>query len=43
MNPNAQVIIDIIPEVEQIIGKQQPVEQLGATEAQIRNSLPCQQ
>ncbi|MEH1938950.1 MAG: AAA family ATPase [Nostoc sp.] len=36
LNPNAQVIIDIIPELEQIIGKQPPVEQLGATEAQNR-------
>ncbi|MBP5972244.1 AAA family ATPase [Brasilonema sp. CT11] len=34
LNPNAQIIIDVIPEVEQIIGKQQPVELLGSTEAQ---------
>ncbi|MEI2582034.1 AAA family ATPase [Scytonema sp. PRP1] len=39
LNPNAQVIIDIIPELEQIIGKQPPVEQLGATEAQNRFNL----
>ncbi|WP_208341449.1 ATP-binding protein, partial [Aetokthonos hydrillicola] len=39
LNPNAQVIIDIIPELEQIIGKQLPVEQLGATEAQNRFHL----
>jgi len=39
LNPNAQVIIDVIPEVEQIIGKQQPVEQLGAIEAQNRFHL----
>ncbi|MEH2159367.1 ATP-binding protein, partial [Nostoc sp.] len=39
LNPNAQVIIDVIPELEQIIGKQQPVEQLGATEAQNRFNL----
>ncbi|MDZ7969787.1 MAG: AAA family ATPase [Nostoc sp. DedSLP03] len=36
LNPNAQVIIDIIPELEQIIGKQPLVEQLGATETQNR-------
>ena len=36
---NAQVIIDIIPELEQIIGKQQPVEELAATEAQNRFNL----
>ncbi|WP_334729060.1 AAA family ATPase [Nostoc sp.] len=34
LNLNAQIIIDVIPEVEQIIGKQQPVELLGSTEAQ---------
>ncbi|AUB42252.1 Serine/threonine protein kinase [Nostoc flagelliforme CCNUN1] len=39
LNPNAQVIIDVIPEVEQIIGKQLPVEQLGATETQNRFNL----
>ncbi len=39
LNPNAQVIIDVIPEVEQIIGKPQPVEQLGATEVQNRFNL----
>ena len=39
LNPNAQVIIDVIPELEQIIGKQQPVEELGATEAQNRFNL----
>lgn len=39
LNPNARVIIDVIPELEQIIGKQQPVEQLGATEAQNRFNL----
>ncbi len=39
LNPNAQVIINVIPEVEQIIGKQPPVEQLGATEAQNRFNL----
>ncbi|MEB3283072.1 MAG: AAA family ATPase [Lyngbya sp.] len=39
LEPNAQVIIDVIPEVEQIIGKQPPVEELGATEAQNRFNL----
>ncbi len=39
LEPNAQVITDVIPELEQIIGKQQPVEQLGATEAQNRFNL----
>ncbi|KYC36074.1 guanylate cyclase [Scytonema hofmannii PCC 7110] len=39
LNPNAQVIIDVIPELEQIIGKQPLVEQLGATEAQNRFNL----
>ncbi len=39
LEPNAQVIIDVIPELEQIIGKQQPVEELGATEAQNRFNL----
>ncbi|MGB3650359.1 MAG: AAA family ATPase [Rivularia sp. (in: cyanobacteria)] len=33
---NGQVIIDVIPEVELIIGKQQEVPQLGGTEAQNR-------
>ncbi|MEH2003545.1 MAG: serine/threonine-protein kinase PknK, partial [Nostoc sp.] len=33
---NAQIIIDIIPEVELIIGKQSPVPSVGATEAQNR-------
>ncbi|MBW4506206.1 MAG: AAA family ATPase [Scytonematopsis contorta HA4267-MV1] len=37
--PNAQVIIDMIPEVEQIIGKQPPVEQLGAIETQNQFNL----
>ncbi|BCL34887.1 serine/threonine protein kinase [Nostoc sp. MS1] len=33
---NGQIIIDIIPEVELIIGKQPPVPEVGATEAQNR-------
>ncbi|NEQ36871.1 MAG: AAA family ATPase [Okeania sp. SIO3I5] len=36
---NGQVIIDVIPEVELIIGKQPPVVALGATEAQNRFNL----
>ncbi len=36
---NGQIIIDVIPEVELIIGKQPPVATLGATEAQNRFNL----
>ncbi|NER95151.1 MAG: AAA family ATPase, partial [Symploca sp. SIO1B1] len=36
---NGQIIIDVIPELEQIIGQQPPVEPLGATEAQNRFNL----
>jgi predicted ATPase/signal transduction histidine kinase/DNA-binding NarL/FixJ family response regulator/tRNA A-37 threonylcarbamoyl transferase component Bud32 len=36
LGSNAQVIIDVIPEVEQIIGKQPDVPQLGPTESQNR-------
>ena len=39
LEPDARVIVDVIPELEQIIGKQQPVEELGATEAQNRFNL----
>ncbi|MFB2969626.1 AAA family ATPase [Aerosakkonema sp. BLCC-F183] len=35
---NGQIIIDVIPEVELIIGKQPPVPELGATESQNRFS-----
>ncbi|MBD1813650.1 AAA family ATPase [Microcoleus vaginatus DQ-U2] len=38
LGDNGQVIIDVIPEVELIIGKQPPVAELGATEAQNRFS-----
>jgi predicted ATPase/signal transduction histidine kinase/CheY-like chemotaxis protein len=38
LSDNGQVIIDVIPEVELIIGKQPPVAELGATEAQNRFS-----
>jgi PAS domain S-box-containing protein len=33
---NGQIIIDVIPEVESIVGKQPPVASVGATEAQNR-------
>ncbi|HEY9666797.1 MAG TPA: AAA family ATPase, partial [Coleofasciculaceae cyanobacterium] len=36
LSTNAQVIIDVIPEVELMIGKQPPVPQLGPTESQNR-------
>ncbi len=38
----AQVIIDVIPEVEMIIGSQPPVPEVGATEAQNRFNLVFQ-
>ncbi|WP_066380313.1 hybrid sensor histidine kinase/response regulator [Anabaena sp. CA = ATCC 33047] len=40
---NAQVIIDVIPEVEQIIGYQQPVAKLGLNESQNRFNLVFKQ
>ena len=36
---NGQIIIDVVPEVEKIIGQQPPVEQLGAAESQKRFNL----
>ncbi|MGB3509934.1 MAG: AAA family ATPase, partial [Microcoleaceae cyanobacterium] len=36
---NGQIIIDVIPEVEKIIGEQPAVEQLGRTESQNRFNL----
>ncbi|MBD1870501.1 AAA family ATPase, partial [Cyanobacteria bacterium FACHB-471] len=39
---NGQIIIDVIPEVEFIIGKQPPVPKVGATEAQNRFNLTFQ-
>ena len=39
LGSNGQVIIDVIPEVELIIGKQPPVPILGANEAQNRFNL----
>ncbi|MBE8997993.1 AAA family ATPase [Nostoc sp. LEGE 12447] len=40
--PNAQIIIDVIPELELIIGKQTEVPQLGSAEAQNRFNLVFQ-
>jgi len=39
---NGQVIIDVIPEVELIVGEQPPVPQLGPTESQNRFNLVFQ-
>ncbi|MEH2252205.1 AAA family ATPase [Nostoc sp.] len=36
LGTNGQIIIDVIPEVELIVGKQPPVPEVGATEAQNR-------
>ncbi|MGC1247959.1 MAG: AAA family ATPase, partial [Spirulinaceae cyanobacterium] len=42
LGSNGQVVIDVIPEVELIIGKQPPVTELGATESQNRFNLVLQ-
>ncbi|MBI4783286.1 MAG: PAS domain S-box protein [Oscillatoriophycideae cyanobacterium NC_groundwater_1537_Pr4_S-0.65um_50_18] len=42
LGSNGQIIIDVIPEVELIIGKQPPVPEVGATEAQNRFNLTFQ-
>jgi predicted ATPase len=39
LGANGQIIIDVIPEVELIIGKQSPVPELGPTESQNRFNL----
>ncbi|MEG4231892.1 AAA family ATPase [Microcoleus sp. Pol11C3] len=39
---NGQIIVDVIPEIELIIGKQPPVQELSATEAQNRFNLVFQ-
>ena len=39
---NGQIIIDVIPDVELIVGKQPPVQELGATESQNRFNLVFQ-
>ncbi|MCP4996073.1 MAG: AAA family ATPase, partial [Gammaproteobacteria bacterium] len=36
LGPNGQIIIDLIPEVENIIGPQAPVQELGPTESENR-------
>ena len=43
LGSNAQVIIDVIPEVERIIGQQPAVAQLGASESQNRFNRVFQQ
>lgn len=43
LESNGQLIIDVIPEVELIIGKQSPVPKVGATEAQNRFNRVFQQ
>ncbi|MDZ8183567.1 MAG: AAA family ATPase [Nostoc sp. ChiSLP02] len=43
LGANAQVIIDVIPEVEHIIGSQPPIPELGATEFQNRLDRVFQQ
>ena len=43
LGSNGQIIIDVIPEVELIIGKQSPVPAVGATEAQNRFNRVFQQ
>ncbi|OYQ62050.1 serine/threonine protein kinase [Pseudanabaena sp. SR411] len=43
LGSNGQLIIDVIPEVEFIIGKQSPVPEVGATEAQNRFNRAFQQ
>lgn len=43
LGSNGQLIIDVIPEVELIIGKQLPVPEVGATEAQNRFNRVFQQ
>ncbi len=42
LGPNGQVIIDVLPEIEWIIGKQPPVPQLGPIESQNRFNLVFQ-
>ncbi|MBW4614757.1 MAG: AAA family ATPase [Desmonostoc vinosum HA7617-LM4] len=42
LGANGQLIIDVIPEIELIIGKQSPVQKLGASEAQNRFNLVFQ-
>lgn len=39
LSPNAQVLLDILPRYEALLGPQPPVAELGLNEAQIRMSL----
>ena len=39
LGDKGQIIIDVIPEVEKIIGQQPPIEKLGSTESQNRFNL----
>ncbi|MBD2007172.1 MULTISPECIES: AAA family ATPase [Cyanophyceae] len=43
LGANSQVIVDVIPEVELIVGQQPPVAQLGSTESQNRFNIVFQQ
>ena len=43
LGKNAQVIVDVIPEVEWILGKQPPAPKLGTTESQNRFNLIVRQ
>jgi len=42
LTPNGQIIIDVLPEIEWIIGQQPPVPQLGSTESQNHFNLVFQ-
>ncbi|MEE9474149.1 MAG: serine/threonine-protein kinase PknK, partial [Candidatus Hydrothermarchaeaceae archaeon] len=42
LGPNGQVIVDVIPELELVIGKQQPVQPLGPVESRNRFNLTFQ-
>jgi predicted ATPase/signal transduction histidine kinase/CheY-like chemotaxis protein len=39
LRPNAQLIVDLVPDLEKVIGKQPPVPQTGPVEAQVRFDL----
>ncbi|WP_432810969.1 ATP-binding protein [Pantanalinema sp. GBBB05] len=43
LGSNGQIIIDVIPEVELIVGKQPPITEVGATESQNRFNRVFQQ
>ena len=42
LGPNAQVLIDVIPEIEMLMGEQAPVPELAPTESQHRFNLAFQ-